>query len=81
MLLLLGKIKIMQNARSFMFWVLGIRADPMMFLAVNCQNVAKSEEFYAKSGFARQVSLCCNTDATIVDTLQRLKISITQLTV
>jgi len=34
--------------------IVGIRADPMMFLAVNCNDVGKSEEFYAKLGFARQ---------------------------
>jgi predicted lactoylglutathione lyase len=28
----------------------------MMFLAVNCVDVAKSEEFYNKLGFVRQVS-------------------------
>jgi hypothetical protein len=36
--------------------IVGIRPDPMMFLAVNCVDVAKSEEFYAKLGFVRQVS-------------------------
>mmetsp|Transcript_28388 Transcript_28388/g.60748 ORF Transcript_28388/g.60748 Transcript_28388/m.60748 type:complete len:418 (+) Transcript_28388:62-1315(+) len=34
--------------------IVGITADPMMFLAVNCVDVAKSEEFYAKLGFVRQ---------------------------
>ena len=34
--------------------IVGVRADPIMFLAVNCQDVAKSEEFYAKLGFVRQ---------------------------
>jgi len=34
--------------------IVGVSADPMMFLAVNCQDVAKSEEFYAKLGFVRQ---------------------------
>mmetsp|Transcript_21506 Transcript_21506/g.46731 ORF Transcript_21506/g.46731 Transcript_21506/m.46731 type:complete len:400 (-) Transcript_21506:261-1460(-) len=34
--------------------IVGVRADPMMFLAVNCNDVVKSEEFYAKLGFARQ---------------------------
>ncbi|KAL9186450.1 hypothetical protein ACHAXT_005688 [Thalassiosira profunda] len=34
--------------------IVGIRPDPMMFLAVNCEDVNKSEEFYAKLGFARQ---------------------------
>ena len=36
--------------------IVGIRADPMMFLAVNCNDVGASEEFYAKLGFVRQVS-------------------------
>ncbi len=35
--------------------IVGITADPIMFLAVNCVDVAKSEEFYAKLGFVRQV--------------------------
>mmetsp|Transcript_34027 Transcript_34027/g.82319 ORF Transcript_34027/g.82319 Transcript_34027/m.82319 type:complete len:428 (+) Transcript_34027:53-1336(+) len=34
--------------------IVGIRADPMMFLAVNCNDVGASEEFYAKLGFVRQ---------------------------
>lgn len=34
--------------------IVGIRADPMMFLAVNCNDVGKSEEFYNKLGFTRQ---------------------------
>lgn len=36
--------------------IVGIRADPLMFLAVNCADVGKSEEFYARLGFVRQVS-------------------------
>ena len=35
--------------------IVGVRADPMMFLAVNCEDVGKSEEFYSKLGFVRQV--------------------------
>jgi hypothetical protein len=35
--------------------IVGIRPDPIMFLAVNCVDVAKSEEFYANLGFVRQV--------------------------
>ncbi|KAL7531286.1 hypothetical protein ACHAXR_003955 [Thalassiosira sp. AJA248-18] len=34
--------------------IIGIRADPIMFLALNCQDVGESEEFYAKLGFVRQ---------------------------
>lgn len=34
--------------------IVGIRPDPIMFLAVNCADVAKSEEFYNKLGFVRQ---------------------------
>lgn len=36
--------------------IVGIRPDPMMFLAVNCDDVGKSEEFYGRLGFVRQVS-------------------------
>jgi hypothetical protein len=35
--------------------IVGIRPDPIMFLAVNCADVDKSEEFYRKLGFVRQV--------------------------
>mmetsp|Transcript_14670 Transcript_14670/g.31301 ORF Transcript_14670/g.31301 Transcript_14670/m.31301 type:complete len:408 (-) Transcript_14670:188-1411(-) len=34
--------------------IVGVSPDPMMFLAVNCADVKKSEEFYAKLGFVRQ---------------------------
>jgi len=37
--------------------IVGVSPDPMMFLAVNCADVKKSEEFYAKLGFVRQVSV------------------------
>ena len=37
--------------------IVGIRPDPIMFLAVNCLDVKKSEEFYYEQlGFVRQVS-------------------------
>jgi hypothetical protein len=38
--------------------IVGIRPDPIMFLALNCVDVTKSEEFYAKLGFVRQVGCC-----------------------
>lgn len=34
--------------------IVGIRPDPIMFLAINCADVVKSEEFYNKLGFVRQ---------------------------
>mmetsp|Transcript_6134 Transcript_6134/g.9392 ORF Transcript_6134/g.9392 Transcript_6134/m.9392 type:complete len:413 (+) Transcript_6134:132-1370(+) len=34
--------------------IVGIRPDPMMFLAINCADVKQSEEFYNKLGFVRQ---------------------------
>ena len=37
--------------------IIGISPDPIMFLAVNCADVAMSEEFYTKLGFVRQVSI------------------------
>jgi hypothetical protein len=38
--------------------IVGIRPDPIMFLAINCLDVKKSEEFYYEQlGFVRQVSL------------------------
>ena len=37
--------------------IIGISPDPIMFLAVNCADVALSEEFYTKLGLVRQVSI------------------------
>ena len=34
--------------------VVGISPDPMMFVAINCQNVKESKDFYEKLGFAEQ---------------------------
>lgn len=34
--------------------IVGIRPDPLMFLAINCADISQSEEFYSKLGFARQ---------------------------
>ena len=34
--------------------IVGIRPDPIMFLAINCADVSQSEEFYSKLGFVRQ---------------------------
>ena len=45
--------------------IIGISPDPIMFLAVNCADVAMSEEFYNKLGFVRQVSskhMICSFD-------------------
>lgn len=46
--------------------IVGIRPDPMMFLAVNCVDVAKSEEFYNKLGFVPQVSDCMNVVCNVL---------------
>lgn len=37
---------------------MGIRPDPMMLVAVNCENVKTSKDFYEKLGFVEQVSWC-----------------------
>lgn len=34
--------------------IVGIRPDPIMFLAINCADVKQSEEFYNKLGFVQQ---------------------------
>jgi hypothetical protein len=34
--------------------IVGIRPDPMMFVALNCDNVKQSQAFYEKLGFAEQ---------------------------
>ena len=34
--------------------IVGIRPDPLMFLAINCVDISQSEEFYSKLGFVRQ---------------------------
>lgn len=35
--------------------IIGISPDPMMFVALNCQNVKQSREFYEQLGFVEQV--------------------------
>ena len=34
--------------------IVGISPDPMMFVAINCQNVKESKEFYENLGFVEQ---------------------------
>lgn len=34
--------------------IVGIRPDPMMFIAVNCEDVQKSRTYYEKLGFTEQ---------------------------
>jgi len=34
--------------------IIGIRSDPIMFVAINCQDVQKSKAFYQKLGFLEQ---------------------------
>ena len=36
--------------------IVGIRPDPMMFVAINCENVKASKEYYEQLGFIEQVS-------------------------
>lgn len=36
--------------------VVGISPDPMMFVALNCQNIEASKTFYNQLGFVEQVS-------------------------
>lgn len=36
--------------------VVGISPDPMMFVALNCQNIEASKTFYNQLGFIEQVS-------------------------
>ena len=35
--------------------IVGIRPDPIMFVAINCENVKTSKDFYEKLGFVEQV--------------------------
>jgi len=35
--------------------IVGIRPDPMMFVGINCEDVAASKAFYEKLGFVQQV--------------------------
>lgn len=35
--------------------IIGISPDPIMFLALNCQNVKESRQFYEQLGFVEQV--------------------------
>ena len=44
--------------------IVGIRPDPIMFVAINCENVKNSREFYQQLGFVEQVrnlfgTVCC----------------------
>ena len=37
--------------------IVGISPDPIMLVAINCQDVSKSKAFYEQLGFIEQVSL------------------------
>ena len=41
--------------------IVGISPDPIMFVAINCENVKESAAFYEQLGFAEQVSICTLT--------------------
>lgn len=39
--------------------IVGISPDPMMFIAINCQDIKQSTQFYEQLGFVEQVRICC----------------------
>ena len=49
-----GYINVVSPCGLPMRGIVGIRPDPMMFVAVNCANVEESRAFYEKLGFVEQ---------------------------
>jgi hypothetical protein len=53
-----GVVNVVSPSGIPMRGIIGISPDPMMFVALNCENVKQSREFYEQLGFAEQVSFC-----------------------
>jgi len=49
-----GLINVISPAGLPIRGVVGIAPDPIMYVAINCQNVKESKEFYEKLGFVEQ---------------------------
>lgn len=49
-----GLINVISPAGLPIRGVVGIAPDPMMYVAINCQDVKESKEFYEKLGFVEQ---------------------------
>mmetsp|Transcript_49979 Transcript_49979/g.150336 ORF Transcript_49979/g.150336 Transcript_49979/m.150336 type:complete len:116 (-) Transcript_49979:748-1095(-) len=50
--------------------IIGIRPDPIMFIALNCQDVKVVKSFYEQLGFVEQVkNPFCTTHSTMIHSL------------
>jgi hypothetical protein len=49
-----GYVNVISPSGLSLRGIVGIRPDPIMFVAVNCDNVKQSQAFYEKLGFAEQ---------------------------
>ena len=52
-----GFVNVVSPAGIPMRGIVGIAPDPLMFVAINCENVQKSKSFYEQLGFVEQVSI------------------------
>jgi hypothetical protein len=50
-----GVVNVISPCGLPMRGIVGIRPDPMMLVAINCQNVKESAQFYQQLGFVEQV--------------------------
>ena len=53
-----GFVNVVSPAGIPMRGIVGIAPDPLMFVAINCENVQKSKSFYEQLGFVEQVRTC-----------------------
>ena len=49
-----GFVNVVSPAGIPMRGIVGIAPDPLMFVAINCENVQKSKSFYEQLGFVGQ---------------------------
>lgn len=54
-----GIVNVISPSGLPMRGIIGISPDPMMFVALNCQNLKESREFYEQLGFVEQVRVNC----------------------
>jgi hypothetical protein len=50
-----GLVNVVSPCGLPMRGIVGISPDPMMFVAINCQDVQQSKAFYEQLGFVEQV--------------------------
>jgi hypothetical protein len=56
-----GYVNVVSPCGLPMRGIVGIAPDPMMFIALNCQDIATSKAFYTQLGFVEQVRDDCVT--------------------